>query len=186
MKIMVVVIILLLNGCVPMAAPTVDLETSRQQEALISQGVALMRAGAFNEAEAAFLMALDFGPSASATDGLGCVAFLKRDYARAEAHFIAALEQDPEYRGALSNLALLYEVSDRPQEARRLYRAALHSAPHHTRARNNYAALLVEEAERTGRPARAERDSAIRELRKAAALAAHPLVVSNIRSLEAP
>lgn len=188
MRELILALLFLLTGCVPMAAPIPDLETKVRQEALVAQGVALMRTGAFDEAEAAFYMALDFGPHAPATDGLGCVAFLTRDYARAESLFIQALDQEPGYRGALANLALLYEVSGRRQEALRLYQAALSSSPHHTGARNNYAALLVERAEGDGAggSARADKNLAMRELRKAAALAAHPLVVSNIRSLEAP
>jgi Tfp pilus assembly protein PilF len=108
---------------------------------------------------------------------------LRGNFDEAERFFLAALQRDPSYRGALGNLALLYERAGRRGEAIALYSAALKSLPSNVQIRNNFAAALAGGGR--GRNTAAEA-RAIQELRKAAVLAPHPIIMRNLEVLEAP
>lgn len=142
---------------------------------LIDEGTLRLRAGELDEAEATFIAAAELAPLAAALDGRGCVAFLRGDLSAAERWFTAAWEMDRTYEHSLANLALVREAQGDQAGAERLYRAAITEEPRHFRARNNYAAFLVQMKGSTveGR----------QELLKAAALADHPLIRQNLDQL---
>ena len=167
---------LLIQGCAEL--PGVDPHEALRAESLLDQGILKLRQGQLDDAAAAFQVAYEIAPSAGALDGLGCVALLSRNFAQAERLFLRALETEPEYRNALGNLGLLYELTGRRREALQLYQAAIRSNPRNFRFRNNLAALLAE-----GASSERERAEALNQLREAAALASHPLIMSNLAML---
>lgn len=57
------------------------------------------------------------------------VFFMMGDYDRAKADIIEALSREPRQIGALTGLALIYEVQDQPKEALKAYRQVLALAP---------------------------------------------------------
>ncbi len=185
-----------MSGCGLLLAPpsTPSVSEAERIEAIVQRGVQAMQRGDLTRADAAFALALEIGSSAAALDGHGCVALLQGDFEVAERYFLTALGQDPKYRGALGNLALLYDISGRPVEAAALYESAIRALPTNVALRNNFAALLADNKEQktfSGRqgaedPTGLKYSRAARELRKAATLAAHPIVMSNLERMEAP
>lgn len=176
---------MLLSGCVFNAPPVFDpVRLSRSRE-LIDQGTAALRSGDLRSARAAFQMADEVDPSAASLDGLGCVALADGLFERAEEFFVRAIRVDPNYGPAFANLALLYERAGLLEEARGLYRRALEIDPQNVAARNNYAALLADNA----RDAKDDDRKyllrlASEEFRKAEALVPHPIVVHNRKDVE--
>jgi len=168
--------ILTIVGC--SVAPPPDAGRQRQAESLVEQGTQHLRRAQLVEARASFQVAFEVGGLAQALDGLGCVDVLEGNYGRAETYFLKALETDPEYRTPLANLGVLYDLLGREKEARQLYRAALRSSPGNPRIRNNLAAVLLDGA-KSGK----SEERALQEFRKAAALAPHPVIVSNLESM---
>ena len=161
-------------ACSPSAPPeAIDV---RDADALVSQGTLLLRHEKLEEAEAAFRVALDLYDSPAAVDGLGCVAMLRGDAARAQALFIRAYEMDESYTNSLGNLALLYELLGFTDEAKLLYQRALLENPRNYRFRNNFAAFLHDKVMRT--------ELSREEFRKAQALVKHEIIEDNLDTLE--
>jgi Flp pilus assembly protein TadD len=166
----------ILSAC--FAPPQPDAGRESEAEKLVEQGTGYLRRAQFDEARASFQVAFEIGGTAPALDGLGCVALLEGNYVRAESYFLKALELDPSYRTPLANLGVLYDLLGKRKEALKLYEAALRSNPSNPRIRNNIAAALFDEASSRKAEARA-----LQELRKAAALAPHPVIMSNLESM---
>lgn len=164
----------LLSGCIA-AQTAVSPTTENQALALVDQGVAHLNFGELDRAEASFEMAHELARLPQALDGLGCVAFLRSEWRKAERYFIRAYEADHSYTEALGNLALLYDVQDLSDESEKLYRFALAENPENFRLRNNFAGFLAKK-NREG--------SALKELKRAQALAEEPIIVNNIETLE--
>ena len=173
MYVLTMLFLVLLPGCmvkVP-AGPSEEMAGG----ALVDQGVALMRTGDLDRAEAAFETAWEVARLTAAIDGLGCVAFLRGDHLTAEKYFLAAIDTDPEYYDSFANLALLYESIGKVSLAKRYYRTAIAGDPENFRARNNYAASIFDnDCEYFAR------GDALFELLKAESLAKHPLIGENI------
>jgi len=171
------VLSLLFWSCVAPPEPT---DTSGQQQVtrLIDQGTAHLRQAELDRAESAFSLALQITPFAPALDGLGCVAFMRGDFPRAERYFIEAYNLDSTYNNPLANLALVYEAQGRYSQARMMYQRAINTEPTSFRARNNLAGLLVDR--RAGFDDRAQAKD---ELLKASELLDHPLIENNLRQV---
>lgn len=76
------------------------------------------------------------------------VAYLERDnLPRALNALDRALELDPRHPEALQALALVYQQQGESDLANRYFQQALNAAPSFTRARNNYAAFLYQQAQ---------------------------------------
>jgi len=131
-------------GCVPAIQIGNDPIKLHESASYVGKGVLALRAGNLEEASAAFNLAKELYPSASAADGLGCVAFRRKDYRQAEQHFLKALEMDESYASAHANLALLYELKNSRKKALGNYLKALQLQPSNYRSRNNYAAHLYD------------------------------------------
>lgn len=170
---LVIMLVMLLAGCVPVLE--VSYEEQRHAADLVNQGTALLRQGALERAQAAFEVSRDFGGGAAALDGLGSVEFLKGCYRKAERYFKLAMQEDPQYHHALGNLALLYEVTGRDEQAQRLFLEVLRKEPGNTGARNNFAAYLYDHG---------QIHSARHELLRAEAVARHPVVKDNLIRIE--
>jgi tetratricopeptide (TPR) repeat protein len=94
-------------------------------------GTALQNFGRYDEALAAYQVAIQREPRATRYNGLGNVyAHLDR-YADAEAAFRKAIDLDPEDAGPYNNLGLIYEKQEKYEEAANLYQQALerHTKP---------------------------------------------------------
>lgn len=144
-------------------------------EALIDKGTALLRIGNVDAAEAAFRVSQQLSPSAAALDGLGCVAYRRMDYQRAEDCFRNALVFDPDYKNAISNLASLYDIRGRKNEAKGLFEYAIAHEPENIRARNNFSVLLAEDN---------QRERAREEFLMGQALAPAKVIVENLKRLK--
>lgn len=165
-----------LSGCaVQQPVPFRPEEHLRSLE-LVDQGVAFMRAGRLDEAEAAFRVAVQLSNIPNAYDGLGSVAFLRGNFSRAEKLFLQAYEQDSEYVHSLGNLALLYEFAGEKALAEQLYQRAIEEDPENFRVRNNFAVFVYEHYRGEDMRGRARR-----ELLGAKALADHPAIEKNLR-----
>lgn len=157
-------------GCVPLRP-----DPTLQQKALylVDQGVAHLRRGEFDRAEASFQVARELAPLAAAADGLGCVALLQGRSAQAEQFFEEALELDSGYTEVLGNMALLYEHTGQVERAELMYQRALHEDPDSMRVRNNYGVFLATKG-------REGRGQAKRHFLGAAALEESGLVSANM------
>ena len=166
----IALILLLLNGCViPVAPSATDREVALK---LVDAGTLYLRRGELERAAGAFQAALEIHQIPAAVDGLGCVALLIGDYARAEQMFIKAYGMDEQYRNSLGNLALLYEVTGATDAASALHQRAVIENPSNFRFRNNFG-VFVHDYRGMQAVARAE-------LRKAQALAHDPVIERNI------
>ena len=166
-------LILWLTGCAQTTLP-LSLDKEQHISKLVDQGTLYLRQGELERAESSFKVADEIGRSPAATDGLGCVAFLRGEYEKAYLYFVAAYKADNTYFQALANLALLYDILGDKGSAQMVYERALDEVPENFRMRNNYAALMIE--------SNAD-EFAKTELMKAAAIVPHPLVEENLRNL---
>jgi Flp pilus assembly protein TadD len=148
----------------------------QQAVGLVDQGVKKLHEGKVDEASMAFSLAAELAPLAAAVDGQGCVALLKGDFARAEELFNRAYQMDNSYDDALGNLALLMDLTGRPEKAKALYNQAIDKIPDHVGFRNNKAALEYDRGER--------KMVVIQELEKAALIGDSPVVKANLDILK--
>ncbi len=158
------------------AAKIPSMEDEKESLRLIDEAVLYLREGELDRAESNFNLALELSISAAATDGLGCIAFARKDYPRAEELFWEAYDIDASYNNSLGNLALLYEVQGDMVKARELYEQALAQDTRNFRMRNNYAVHLAEND--------TSKEVVFKELYKAQALYNHPKIYDNINNLE--
>ncbi len=148
---------------------------------LLKQGNRELRAGdwhSLDRAQASYSTARELFPDdPRVIDGLGCVAWRKGNAQLAEFYFKRAVELSPIYDRPLAHLALVAESRGHHRAAAELLAQALAVNPLNYRARNNYAAVLIN-TNRTGEPLA----EAHRELLKAYALAGpeDPIVGGNI------
>lgn len=170
----VVLLVLTLSACVASRVPSPQ-EHMRAME-ILDRGVLALREGEVEKAHQLFELSHQIAPSAAALDGLGCVAVRRGDAQEAQRLFLQALEHDPQYVEALSNLAFLYEAVGWKAESAQLYRQVLERDPTNMRARNNFASLLHEQGEEGRR-------EAFRQLQHAASLGSHPVIERNLRAL---
>jgi Tfp pilus assembly protein PilF len=178
------ILLALLSGCSAARSPQPTADERRTVTELIDQGVVYMRAGALDRAEASFHASYEVLPQAAAIDGLGCVAFLRRDFVRSEELFRQALAMDPQYHRALGNLAMVHEVTNRRESALQLYRRAIELEPKNVAARNNFAGLLYDYGLGDGKGYAGARQRARGELLKAQAVTNHPIIKSGLETLE--
>lgn len=152
---------------------------------LLMQGNKALRRGTwdgFEHAQAAYSTARELAPDdPRVLDGLGCVAWRKGNPNLAELYFKHAAELNPEYDRPVAHLALVAERRGHKRAALQLLRRAVASNPLNFHARNNYAALLLDNFQ--DGPALAE---AQRELLKAYELAGpeDPIVDENLGLLK--
>lgn len=100
---------------------------------------------ALDSANNALELARDLDPrDPRVLDGLGCVEWRRGNHDLAAYFFEKALKADPNYDRAYVHLALYEELNQRPDSAERLLRTAIKLNPMNFRARNNYAALLLD------------------------------------------
>lgn len=133
--------------------------------------------GNFEQAKAGFDLSLEIASIPESYDGLGCVAFYKKDYKLAEEYFIKAYNEDSNYLRALSNLALLYDVVGLKDESKNIYEFIIERSPEDYRFRNNFAGLLYDK-DNEGKAQAKE------ELRKAITLKQDDIIVNNMKKVE--
>lgn len=143
---------------------------------MVEKGVVLLRRGELEQADAAFEVAAILHPHAITSDALGCICLVKSDLPCAERHFKEALKRDSSYVHGWNHLALLYELRGDRDLALVTYQRVLQMEPLDYAARN---ALAANQAE-LGQFADAKS-----EFRKAIAVAELPLIVDNLRTMEA-
>lgn len=170
-------LVIALIGCA-VQTPPVDLHREQSALVLVDRATQALRAGALDEAQAGFSAAWETSPSTAALDGLGCVAFQRGDFLRAEEYFLRAMRREPEYGPAYANLALLYEIEGRLEQARELYDRSVELDPLNPLVRNNRGALLSDLA-----VAPSEQAAARQEILKAAYLSRDRLVRQNVRKI---
>lgn len=165
-----------LLGCAPVASkpPTADPAIATN---LIDQGVASMRQGKLEAAEASFQAAYEIANLPAAVDGLGCIALRRKDYAKAIELFKTAYDIDNSYSRALGNLALAYELSGDMESAEAAYKQAIFENPADYRARGNLGGLLIDYGTDT------DRQRAKGELQKAYAIVPHPVIEQNLKEV---
>ncbi len=163
----------LFTGCVPLGAAKPD--RLHRAEQLVDKGVVALRARDLERAQAAFLMATEVAPTASAYDGLGCVALLRGDFVSSAESFRQALRIDPRYHRAIANWALLEDLQGHQEIALTLYNYYLNQYPDAAYIRNNKATL---EYERGGR-----RMWVAQELQKALLVTPHAVIQGNLDRL---
>lgn len=169
----VIVSLLLMTGC----AVRTPISEERYQRALelVDQGTLFLRDNRLDEAQASFSLAYDMASLAAALDGQGCVAFLRGDWDRAERFFREAYMADGEYDEAAANLALVLDAQGKPEQAREWYTWYLSRHPEDAAARNNRAALEIDQG--------GDKVLILQELLRAAAVSRHDIILDNITRL---
>jgi Tfp pilus assembly protein PilF len=145
---------------------------------LIDRATLLLREGMLGEAQAGYEVAVSVMQLPAAYDGLGSVAFRRKDYSEAAKYFWKAYELDSDYSHVLANLALLYEVTGNRERANELYIRAVKENPDYALVRNNYAVFLAYDFEYEPNA-----DQAYAELQRARVLAQHPVIEDNLKQL---
>ena len=168
----------MLFGCAEMPQVVPGAETIRGAQVLIDQGTLHLRSGELDRAGSEFRLAWDMAQLPAALDGLGAVMFRQGDYAAAEKLFLQAAQLDESYPEALANLALLYETLGMKAKAGHYFQLALERGPANARARNNYAAYIVDNESGV-----ISREKAKSELYKAEAMMQHPIISANIHKV---
>ena len=171
MKILLCVLTLL---CVSCSQVTSTYQERREARQFVDSGVAKMREGALDAAQAAFEVALETAEIPEGYDGLGCIAFILGDYKQAQMLFLKAYEKDDNYAEALEHLALLYELQGFVDEADKLYLRAIEINPSLYTARNNRAVFKYELG---------EEGEAKSELLKASSIAKNDIIENNLKKL---
>lgn len=105
--------------------------------ALNDQGVALMRQGRLEEAQAAWQQALRQEESPEVHNNLGYLQAARGKWEEAQASYRRALTLRPQYAECLCNLGIACFHLHRPQEAVRSFQAALALLPRYVEAHNN-------------------------------------------------
>lgn len=167
----------LMLGCTTSATSSSSIQDSVKAQEYIDQGVILLRQNNLVEAEAAFYLAQQIADSATAIDGRGCVYFISGDIAEAERLFNQSAALDPTYLPALSHLALVYEQQGRRSEAKELLERVLILNPEAYDARNNLAALLVDNG------AKQAIIKAQDQLVQASIVVKHPVLMDNLERI---
>lgn len=167
---------LMLWGCAELPQIQPGPETIRGAQVLVDQGTLHLRTAELDRAGSEFRLAWDMAQLPAALDGLGAVMFRQGDYAAAEKLFLQAAQLDESYPEALANLALLYEAQGLKEKAGYYYQLALERGPANARARNNYAAYIVDNDSSSRSMGRARA-----ELFKAEAVMRHPVISANIQ-----
>lgn len=116
-------------------------------ELLLTEATIQMRKGtddALDEAEGALKLAWEIFPSeAKILDGLGCVAWRRRQFSLAESFFKDAVELNPSYSRAYAHLAFAAERRGDGKTAKEQYEKAISLNPLDSQTRNNYAVFLA-------------------------------------------
>jgi Flp pilus assembly protein TadD len=175
-KFLLLICLLMLSGCVMTRLQS--FEEVNEAQRLVDQGTLLIREGELEAAKASFMVALEMASNAAAFDGLGCVYLLKGSFDLAEEYFWRAYEVDANYNNSLGNLAILYELRGDYKRAKELYLRSLGEDPINFRARNNYAAFLLDTGGKYGKKL------GLAELLKAIMLAQHPTIKDNIMLMQ--
>jgi predicted O-linked N-acetylglucosamine transferase (SPINDLY family) len=106
-------------------------------------GIAAIKAGRVDEAEAAFRQALQIRPDlAAAHNNLGTVLRLQTKLAEAEKCFQKALNLQPNYIDALSNLGVVLAEQNRLDEAVACFQKTVQLQPDYTSGHNNLGNVL--------------------------------------------
>lgn len=144
---------------------------------MVDRGVIYLRQGTYEQAEAAFRVAVELAPIPAAYDGLACVMFLQKREGEAERLYRRIFEWFPRYAQAKANLALLYDLAGRHSEAKNLYEESILLDPMSAQVRNNYGALLANSVEAK------ERALAKGYLFDAQVIGDHPIIRANIDTM---
>jgi Flp pilus assembly protein TadD len=113
------------------------------------RGALLLANDQLDEAEAEFVLALEYNPrNPEAQNGLGLIAFRRGDLVRAAAHFRDALIQNDEFAEAHSNLGAVMLAWGDLQQATGCFRAALAIDPGYVNARYNLVLALRQQGAR--------------------------------------
>jgi len=151
-------IMLAFSSCAPKKPPVSmdeELRRSNQVTELISASVKFLRnenPTSYNRAEAALELAREMKPhDPRVLDGLGCVAWRRKEFELAEHFFKRALEEDANYDRAYIHLALLAEHNNQPDVALQLLLKAIALNPDSYRARNNMAGIIIDRRIKLGR-----------------------------------
>jgi tetratricopeptide (TPR) repeat protein len=170
---------LLLSGVLGCSVHHQSSRDRTQAEELVERGIVLMRGGDVDKAYAAYELAFDTYPLASALDGKGCVAVLKGNFGEAERYFLLAADQNPHYTAWKTNLAFLRELQGRPESALDLYRSYLKKKRFDPKRRSNYSAFLYDKGASLG-----VNDDALIELRKSVVVGGGAIAIHNVAVAE--
>ncbi len=183
------ILLLMVSSSLTSCFPKVTLEEliARQAkvEQLLTSATLLMReenSDSLAQSEAQLRLALELAPEdVRVIDGLGCVAWRRKDLRRAEQYFRTAIEINPGYGRGIAHLAAVAKSRGNLREADRLYQLALEISPLDYRARNDRAALVLKSLNSADSRVLAER-----ELRKALSLSGgnQEIIRANLRLLD--
>ncbi|MCB0344214.1 MAG: tetratricopeptide repeat protein [Bdellovibrionales bacterium] len=142
--------LLLCSSCVDYRALSPEQAALREEhlQSLLNQSIEYMEQGSddtLENANNALELARDLDPNdPRVLDALGCVEWRRGNYKLAAYFFEKALAADSGYDRAYVHLALNEERLGRIDSAEELLRIAIQLNPMNFRARNNYAALLLD------------------------------------------
>ncbi len=121
-----------------------DSEAATTAEAALREGAKAQTEGRADEAERAFLRALELDPNNKiARYNLGVLEESKGPGNKAEEYYMRALAIDPNFVPALFNLAVRRDAAGQPQEAADLYRKIIELDPAMAKAHLNLGFVLL-------------------------------------------
>ena len=150
MRIVCLLIVLVVSGCVPMEArlsPEQAMQVEAKLQELLAKGVIDLEENGsegVERAQAAFELAKALSPEdPRVLDGLGAVAFRRGDYLKAKGLFQQAIIVDENYDPAYMHLAAVAEKNGDLLAAYQLLQKAIEKNPLNYRAHNNLGAFLL-------------------------------------------
>ena len=140
-----------LFGCIPPSQGSLNL-SSTESKVYIENGIKFLeefdrgRADFLERAESSFEIAMQAnGDSPLPYDGLACVAARQNDFPKARYYLDMAIDKDPGYGRAYSNLAFIAYKENRIFEAESLLRKSIELNQFDVHANNNLGSLLFNE-----------------------------------------
>lgn len=134
-----------LTSCSVSRAPSLEERTKVKN--LIEKATKEIRLGRIEQAKAFVDIAEQLAPlDPSVSDARGCISWYYKDYFAARNYFNTAMLLDPSFENPYVNLAYLEEKRGRVEIAKSLLQKVLKINPLNHKARNNYAALLYDNA----------------------------------------
>jgi Tfp pilus assembly protein PilF len=169
----VLIVSFLVQGC-----STVRHEApSGQTQLLIDRGVAFLELGQFDLAEASFYMAVDHQPTPEGYDGLVCTYLRSGRYERAKEVLDDIADWFPQYPLLHNRFAYYYDQTGNGELAAEHYQAALRTDGADSEARNNLAAVSVDQG------GNFSKKIAKQYIEEAIVLHPHPIALHNLATL---
>ena len=169
----VFIVLCTLQGC----STVIQQPPVERTQLLIDRGAAFLELGQYELAEASFYMAVDLQPTPEGYDGLVCTYLRSGRYERAKEVLDDIARWFPQYPLLNNRLAYYYDRTGNGALAAKHYQAALRTDGADSEARNNLAAVSVDQG------GNFSKKIAKQYLEEAIVLHPHPIALHNLDTI---